>query len=92
VDNAGEHLEPLEQWPYQSYYRVVVNDETCFAMWPTGLSMPAGWVATGFTGTALACLRQVAELWRNRGPQLDPDSPCSFDDSDPSPESEGRSG
>lgn len=90
---GGESQGPIERPPrHQPYYRIVVNDETCFAIWPAGVAMPPGWVVTGFTGSALACLRQVAELWRNRDHELDSDAPDAADNAQPPAGPEADSG
>ncbi|GLZ35172.1 hypothetical protein Lesp02_73590 [Lentzea sp. NBRC 105346] len=47
------------------FFRVVVNDEGRFSIWPTDIAVPEGWRPTGFSGTKQACLNQVAELWRD---------------------------
>ncbi|TDV54239.1 MbtH family NRPS accessory protein [Actinophytocola oryzae] len=46
-----------------TYYRVVVNDEGCYCIWPSHLPLPGGWRPTGFSSTAEVALNQVAELW-----------------------------
>jgi MbtH protein len=46
------------------FYRVIVNGDRCYGIWPTDVAVPPGWTPTGFTGTGEAALSQVAELWR----------------------------
>ncbi|TWP53813.1 MbtH family NRPS accessory protein [Lentzea tibetensis] len=53
------------------YFRVVVNEEGRYSIWPTDVAVPAGWRPTGFSGTRQACLNQVAELWRDMRPVED---------------------
>ena len=50
------------------FYRVVVNADGCYSIWPTELDVPEGWTATGFSGPREAALNQVAELWRANRP------------------------
>ena len=50
-----------------AFYRVVVNREGCYCIWPTDLAVPPGWTSIGFSGPLDAAVNQVAELWRNRG-------------------------
>ena len=47
-------------------YRVVQNSEGCFCIWPCHVPIPDGWSSTGFLGTGIAALNQVAELWRTK--------------------------
>ncbi|MFC3895361.1 MbtH family protein [Lentzea rhizosphaerae] len=50
------------------FFRVVVNAEGRYSIWPTDLAVPRGWRPTGFSGSRQACLNQVAELWRDMRP------------------------
>ncbi|NKE57578.1 MbtH family NRPS accessory protein [Lentzea sp. PSKA42] len=50
------------------FFRVVVNEEGRYSIWPTDLAVPGGWRPTGFSGTRQACLNQVTELWRDMRP------------------------
>ena len=50
-------------------YRVVVNDEGQYAIWPAHLPQPAGWHATGVTGAEEECLRHVDEVWTDLRPR-----------------------
>lgn len=53
-----------------AFYRVVVNHEGCYCIWPSHTALPSGWKPTGFSSTAEAALNQVAELWRKKTGQL----------------------
>lgn len=46
------------------FYRVVINGEGCYCIWPTDVAVPAGWTSIGFSGLREIALNQVAELWR----------------------------
>jgi MbtH protein len=64
----------MESGERVAFYRVVVNREGCYCIWPTDVDVPRGWTSIGFSGPLGAALNQVAELWRNRGvsPTCDP--------------------
>ncbi len=50
-------------------YRVVVNDEEQYSIWPTFKeSLPAGWRSIGFEGDKQACLDRIKELWVDMRP------------------------
>jgi len=49
-------------------YHVVVNDEEQYSIWPAEREPPAGWRATGFTGTKQACLAHIEEVWTDMRP------------------------
>lgn len=50
-------------------YRVVVNDEEQYSMWPVGREMPAGWTPVGFEGTEPECVARVDEVWTDMRPR-----------------------
>ncbi|MGV9359296.1 MbtH family protein [Amycolatopsis sp. NPDC003731] len=49
-------------------YRVVVNDEEQYSIWPADREGPPGWTATGFTGTKEECLSHIDEVWTDMRP------------------------
>ncbi|MGW7362023.1 MbtH family protein [Streptomyces sp. NPDC054841] len=49
-------------------FTVVHNIEEQYSVWFTGRPLPAGWQATGFTGTRDACLAHIAEIWTDLRP------------------------
>ncbi|MQY12849.1 Protein MbtH [Streptomyces sp. RB5] len=49
-------------------YRVVVNDEQQYSLWPAGKEVPGGWRAVGPEGDRAACLTYIAEHWRDMRP------------------------
>ncbi|GAB3488170.1 MbtH family protein [Amycolatopsis cihanbeyliensis] len=50
-------------------YRVVVNDEEQYSIWPAGREIPAGWRATGAAGTREECLAHIKEVWTDMRPR-----------------------
>jgi len=50
------------------HYRVVVNNEEQYSIWPANRPNPCGWVATGMTGSKDACLAHINEIWKDMRP------------------------
>lgn len=49
-------------------YKVVVNHEEQFSIWPVGRAMPRGWWDAGRTGTRAECLAYVEQVWTDMRP------------------------
>ena len=49
-------------------YRVVVNHEEQYSIWPEWKDMPAGWRAVGTTGRKEECLAYIKEHWTDMRP------------------------
>jgi len=49
-------------------YRVVVNEEEQYSIWPTYLEIPAGWRDAGKSGPKDECLAYVKEVWTDMRP------------------------
>ncbi|HZR41059.1 MAG TPA: MbtH family protein [Ktedonobacteraceae bacterium] len=49
-------------------YRVVVNHEEQYSIWPTYLENPLGWKDAGKTGLKEECLAFVKEVWTDMRP------------------------
>jgi MbtH protein len=50
-------------------YVVIVNDEEQYSIWIVGEELPAGWVATGFTGSRIECVDHVDQVWTDMRPK-----------------------
>ena len=50
-------------------YRVVVNDEEQYSIWPVDREVPAGWRAAGFEGSKDDCLAYIRETWTDMRPK-----------------------
>jgi MbtH protein len=50
-------------------YRVVVNDEEQYSIWPVGLTLPAGWHEVGISGGESECLEHIATVWTDLRPK-----------------------
>jgi len=49
-------------------YRVVVNHEEQYSIWPVDRDLPAGWRAEGKEGTRADCLSHIGEVWTDMRP------------------------
>ncbi len=49
-------------------YRVVVNDEEQYSIWPLRKALPLGWRDEGKTGTKDECLDHIALVWTDMRP------------------------
>lgn len=49
-------------------FRVVVNDEEQYSIWPADRELPIGWRATGPVGPRADCLAYVDEVWTDMRP------------------------
>jgi MbtH protein len=54
--------------PASTSYRVVVNDEQQYSIWPLHKDLPLGWSDGGFAGTQDACLAHIEEVWTDMRP------------------------
>ena len=49
-------------------YKVVLNHEEQYSIWPTGRENALGWVDAGKTGTKAECLTYIKEVWTDMRP------------------------
>lgn len=59
--NEGAAAQPL--------WRVVVNDEEQFSLWPLARELPEGWRDEGTHGTREQCLARVERVWTDQRPR-----------------------
>ena len=52
----------------QREFRVVVNDEEQYSIWPSDRDLPAGWRAAGHVGSEADCLGHIDEAWTDMRP------------------------
>jgi MbtH protein len=50
-------------------YKVVVNDEEQYSIWPAHRENPLGWHDAGFQGDKRACLAYIEEVWTDMRPK-----------------------
>jgi MbtH protein len=44
-------------------YKVVVNEEEQYSIWPEYREEPLGWKSVGMVGTKQECLAHIKEVW-----------------------------
>jgi MbtH protein len=49
-------------------YRVVVNHEEQYSIWPEDRDLPDGWRAEGTSGTEQECLDHIDRVWTDLRP------------------------
>jgi len=49
-------------------YRVVVNHEEQYSIWPADKELPLGWNSAGKTGSKQECLAYIEEVWTDMRP------------------------
>ena len=49
-------------------YKVVVNHEEQYSIWPVGRANPLGWHDAGKEGTKSECLAYIEEVWTDMRP------------------------
>jgi MbtH protein len=49
-------------------YKVVVNHEEQYSIWPAHKMAPLGWTETGVTGPKQECLAHIKEVWTDMRP------------------------
>ncbi|GAA3419645.1 MbtH family protein [Streptosporangium vulgare] len=49
-------------------YRVVVNHEEQYSIWPDGRDLPDGWREEGVSGTKEDCLAHIDRVWTDLRP------------------------
>ncbi len=49
-------------------YRVVINHEEQYSIWPVDREVPLGWKPVGKKGTKQECLDYIVEVWTDMRP------------------------
>ena len=49
-------------------YKVVVNHEEQYSIWPADRENPLGWQDAGKSGSKAECLAYIAEIWTDMRP------------------------
>lgn len=53
----------------ETVYKVVVNDEEQYSIWPADKENAAGWRDEGTRGVKEACLAHIQEVWTDLRPR-----------------------
>jgi MbtH protein len=57
-----------DQTPKEATYKVVVNHEEQYSLWPAERENPQGWSDAGKVGTREECLAHIDEVWTDMRP------------------------
>ena len=49
-------------------YKVVINHEEQYSLWPDGKDNPLGWNNAGFSGLEQECLDYIHMVWKDMRP------------------------
>ncbi len=49
-------------------YKVVINEEEQYSIWPADRDCPAGWTEVGTSGPKADCLAYIDEVWTDMRP------------------------
>jgi MbtH protein len=52
-----------EDQSYRTIYKVVVNHEEQYSIWPVDRDNPPGWRDAGKSGVKAECLAYIEEVW-----------------------------
>lgn len=52
----------------QATYRVVINGEEQYSVWPSERELPLGWRDTGKIGSKDECLAYIDSVWLDKRP------------------------
>lgn len=55
-------------FPNDTQYKVVINHEEQYSLWPVGRENPLGWKDLGKTGTKKAYLVYIEKVWTDMRP------------------------
>jgi MbtH protein len=58
----------MEEHEDNRAYKVVLNDEEQFSIWPAERDNPSGWRDEGKRGTKQECLAHINEVWTDMRP------------------------
>jgi MbtH protein len=65
LDPEEDEMTTTEE---QERYRVVLNDEEQYSIWPAHRDIPAGWRDEGTAGDKQACLDRIETVWTDMRP------------------------
>jgi MbtH protein len=64
----GGHPMSSDDRDEHTIYKVVVNHEEQYSIWPEGREIPLGWTDAGKSGTKEECLAYIKEVWTDMRP------------------------
>ena len=66
--NKVEKMKGNPHGEQAAAYHVVLNHKAQYSIWPMNREIPAGWKATGKTGTQTDCLAFIEATWTDMRP------------------------
>jgi MbtH protein len=64
----GEVVMSSEGLEVEASFKVVVNAEEQYSIWPAQREVPRGWRETGAEGSRAHCLAHIREVWTDMRP------------------------
>ena len=58
----------MESETDDTIYRVVINHEEQYSIWPADRANPLGWTDAGTTGSKSECLAHIEQVWTDMRP------------------------
>ena len=58
----------LKDWDERARYKVVVNRDKMYSIWPEDRENPLGWKEIGRVGAKQECLDYIEEVWTDMRP------------------------
>lgn len=58
----------FKEFPDDTRYKVVINHEEQYSIWPSDKKSPTGWKDVGRAGSKQACLDYIEEVWTDMRP------------------------
>lgn len=59
---------PIDEKEDQTIYKVVVNHEEQYSIWPSYKALPLGWNDAGKSGPKAECLEYINTVWTDMRP------------------------
>lgn len=69
VDSKGAGAPDESSAAGERLFRVVVNGEEQYSVWPAERELPQGWSQVGAAEPRDACLQRIEELWTDIRPK-----------------------
>lgn len=67
-ENKNESVKAIEK-EKERIYKVLVNQEEQYSLWPADHKIPNGWEGVGPTDTKGVCLSFIKEVWTDMRPK-----------------------
>lgn len=58
----------FKEFPDNQRYKVVINHEEQYSIWPVDQTNPPGWKDVGKTGSKAQCIDYIEEVWTDMRP------------------------